>query len=127
MSFVRPKLEYASCVWTPLYYVHINRVERVQWKFIRFALRGLGWTDLHDLPPYEDRCALFHIDTLYKKRTVACIVFLFDILSGRVSSTSLWSMMYIVAPWYRTRGGDFLRARFHRTSYGVPEPFDDAV
>jgi hypothetical protein len=64
---------------------------------------------------------------VYKKRPVACIIFVFDILSGRVNSTSLLSMMHIVAPWNRTRGGDFLRVRFHRTNYGVPEPFIDAV
>jgi hypothetical protein len=36
--------------------------------FIRYALRGLGWTDKHDLPPYEDRCALLHLGTLNNRR-----------------------------------------------------------
>jgi hypothetical protein len=54
-SLVRPKLEYASCVWKPFYN---DRVERVQRRFIRYALRGLSWTDMHDLPPYEDSCAV---------------------------------------------------------------------
>jgi hypothetical protein len=51
-SLVRPKLEYASCVWSPLYDVHVDKVERVQRWFIRYELRGLGWTDTYDLPPY---------------------------------------------------------------------------
>jgi hypothetical protein len=51
-------------------------------KFIRLALRGLEWTDLHDLPPYEDRCALLYIDFSI---TMSCIMFVFEILSGRVS------------------------------------------
>jgi hypothetical protein len=92
-------------------------------QFIRFALRGLGWTDL---PPYEDICALLHIDTLFKRRTVACL-FIFNILSGKVSSPSLLSMMYVIAPWYQTRGGDFLRVRFYRKNYGVYEPFNCAM
>jgi hypothetical protein len=29
-SLVRPKLEYASCVWSPLYDVRVDKVERVQ-------------------------------------------------------------------------------------------------
>jgi hypothetical protein len=28
VSLVRPKLEYASCVWRPFYDVHINIIER---------------------------------------------------------------------------------------------------
>jgi hypothetical protein len=58
-SVVRPKLKYASCVSNPFYDV---RLERVQMRFIRYALRSLGWTDMHDLPPYEDRCALLHYE-----------------------------------------------------------------
>jgi hypothetical protein len=54
-SLVLPELEYASCVWNPFYYVLDDKVNRVQMRFIGYALCGLGWTDMHDLPPYEDR------------------------------------------------------------------------
>jgi hypothetical protein len=30
VSLVRPKLEYASCVWWPFYGAYIDRIERVQ-------------------------------------------------------------------------------------------------
>jgi hypothetical protein len=33
-SLVRPKLEYASCMWRPFYDVCVDRVERVQRLFI---------------------------------------------------------------------------------------------
>jgi hypothetical protein len=86
-SVVGPKLEYANCVWNPFYNVRVDRVERVQRRFIRYALSGLGWTDMHDLPPYEDRCALLHLDTLGTRRLIACVMFIFDVLSGRVNQT----------------------------------------
>jgi hypothetical protein len=54
-------------VWNPFYDVRVDRVERVQKQFIRYTLRGLGWTEMHDLPPYEDRCTLLHLDTLTKR------------------------------------------------------------
>jgi hypothetical protein len=42
VAFVRPGLEYASCVWLPHQEVHSARIERIQHNFIRFALRGLN-------------------------------------------------------------------------------------
>jgi hypothetical protein len=100
-SLVRPKLKNASCVWRPFYDVHVDKVERVQRRFIRYALRGLGWTDTYDLPPYEHRCALLRLEPLVKRRSIACIMFKFDILSGRIC--------------------------FHRTNYGVHEPMFAAM
>jgi hypothetical protein len=55
--FVRPGLKYASCLWSPHQEVHSARIERIQQNLIRFALRGLGWTN-QPLPPYESKCLL---------------------------------------------------------------------
>jgi hypothetical protein len=72
--------------------VRVDRVERVQRRFIRYAFRGLGWTDMHDLPPYEDRCSLLDLDTLTKRLSIVCVMFIFDVLSGRVNSPNLLSV-----------------------------------
>jgi hypothetical protein len=71
-------------------------MERVQRRFIRYALLGLGWTDMHDLPPYEDRCILLYLDTLWKRRSIACVMFIFDVLSGRVNSSNLLSVAFFM-------------------------------
>jgi hypothetical protein len=92
-SLARPKVEYASCVKNPFYDVRVDRVERVQMRFIRYAWRGLGWTDIHDSPPYKDKCALLHFDTLTKRRSIACVMFIFDVLRGRVNSPNLLSVL----------------------------------
>jgi hypothetical protein len=78
-------------VWRSFYGAHINRIERVQKKFIRYAFRGLGWTDV-------DRCALIRLETLAEKRVNACVIFIFDILSGRVNLSNLLSLISINAP-----------------------------
>jgi hypothetical protein len=73
VSLVCSKLEYASCVWQPFYAVHIARIDRIQEKFIKYALRRLGWDQNLELPSYKDRCALIHLDTLRNQRETVCL------------------------------------------------------
>jgi hypothetical protein len=54
-------------------------------------------------------------------------MFIFDILSGRVNFSNLFSLISIKAPWYHTRTSDFLRVDFDCTNYGVHEPLNGAV
>jgi hypothetical protein len=57
----------------------------------------------YDLPPYEHRCALVRLDTLVKWRFIACIMFIFDIISDRMNSSILLSALDLNTPRYRTR------------------------
>jgi hypothetical protein len=70
----------------------------VQKRSIRHVLRGKGWTDTYDLPPYEHGCALLRLDTLVKRRSIACIMFIFDILSGRINSPNFLSALDLNTP-----------------------------
>jgi hypothetical protein len=76
-----------------------DRIELVQKKFVIYALRGLGWTDMCDLPPNVDTCALILLETLAKKRANACVMFIFDILT-RVNSSNLLSLISINSPYF---------------------------
>jgi hypothetical protein len=66
---------------------------------------------MYDFLPYVNRCALICLETLTRRCCDACVMFVFDVLSGRVGSPV----------------GDFLRIDFHRTNYGVHKPLNDAV
>jgi hypothetical protein len=82
---------------------------------------------MHDLPPYQDRCALLHLDTLAKRRSIACVMFIFDVLSGRVNSPNLLSVLDLFTPRYPTPVTEFLRIDFHRTNYGLHAPMSGAM
>lgn len=62
-SLVRSILEYCSPVWNPYYNNGVQRVESVQRRFLRFALRKLPWRDPFHLPSYEDLCRLIDLHT----------------------------------------------------------------
>jgi hypothetical protein len=76
VAFVRPGLEYASCVWSPHQEFYSARIEHIQHNFKRFELRGLGWTS-QPLLPYESACPLLWGWRLYisVRRKVAAAFF----------------------------------------------------
>ena len=67
-SLVRPLLENCSMIWFPHQLSWSLRIECVQKRFVRFALRDLPWRDPDNLPPYTDRCKLLGLDTLERRR-----------------------------------------------------------
>jgi hypothetical protein len=80
--------------------VRVDKVARVQIRFIRYALRSLGWTDIYDLPPYKHMCALLRFNTLVKRCSIACIMFIFDTLGGKMNSPNLLSALDLNTPRY---------------------------
>jgi hypothetical protein len=80
VSLVGSKLEYASCVWMPYQNGRIARLDRVQEKFILYALRRLGWMYMNLLPPYESRCKLLNLATLCRRREISSVMFVRDVL-----------------------------------------------
>jgi hypothetical protein len=86
-----------------------------------------GLYNIYDLPPYEHGCALLRLDIIVKWRTIACVMFIFDILSGRMNLPNFLSALDLNILRYQTRGSDFLRIGFHRTNYGAREPMSAAM
>jgi hypothetical protein len=78
VTYVRSKLEYINCVWQPFYITHIKRIERI--------------------PPYENRCRVLVMYTLKKRRDVARVLLVFDLLSGKIDSPKLLSQINLSVP-----------------------------
>jgi hypothetical protein len=77
-----------------------SRIERLQEKFVKYALRRLGWDASSDLPPYRSRCSLLNLDKLQTRREIS------RDLGLRV-------------PSYPTRRYEFCQIDYHHTNYGA--------
>jgi hypothetical protein len=59
---------------------------------------------------------------LYEKANRSpCVMLIFDVLSGRLNSPNLLSVLDLITPRYPTRGTEFLRIDFHRTNIRFSE------
>lgn len=126
ISLVRSNLEYASVVWTPFYNVHNERIESVQRQFLIFCLRKLPSQRLREqyvLEPYVDRLRLINLKPLSIRRSIACCMFVRDILCSRINCAELLMLYGIYVPSRQMRSRNFiLNLPFSRTNYGLAEP-----
>lgn len=122
-SMVRSILEYAAPVWCPQYVTHILTIERVQKKFLRFALRDLPWRDPVNLPHYSDRCQLIKLKALSTRRTHQQRMLIFDLLTGNIDCPELLEQIPINVPPRRFRYSPFLVIPYNRTNHGSNNPF----
>lgn len=123
-SLIRSVLEYGVQVWAPYHAVHVTRIERIQKKFVRFALRRLPWTDPDNLPAYEHRCALIGLHSLSSRRTFLQRLFIFDIVSNHIDCSSVLQCVNFHAPTRQLRNFNLLWTPGHRTAYGFHNPVD---
>ena len=122
VSLVRPILESASIIWDPYHSTIAARIESVQKRFIRFALRNLPWNDPHNLPAYENRCELIGMETLQHRRKRAKAIFMFKLLTSDTDAPNLLEQINFNVRGYSLRRADFLRLPLRRQDYALYEP-----
>lgn len=135
-ALVRSHLEYSSVIWSPYHQNWIDRIERIQKKFVWYACRKMTWNDPTRLPSYEARCNLLGIETLETRRTIAKAVFAAKILTAEIDCPHLLSLLNtnISSRNLRPRADQGLLARsFARTDYqrnspvrSISDAFNDA-
>lgn len=123
-TLVRPQLEYASQVWSPYYAIDVNRIESLQRRFIRFALRGLPWEDNFHLPSYEDRLKLLDLPTLSNRRRMCDIVLLTQAYNGQLRSNYIKNKCIVNENSYLLRSRNLFYVNTHRTNYSTHNPID---
>lgn len=112
-AFVRSHLEYASQVWNPNYNVYIDRIERVQKRFLRF----LQFKTRKYSSNYIVRCKRFHMLPLYERRRIADIATLFKIANSGMDCPELLSKLGLVTHITLLRNPRLIHVPRVRTTY----------
>ena len=118
-SLVRSTLEYGSIVWAPFYSNEKNRIEAVQRKFTRFALRHSSTEPLD----YASRCNFLRLDPLTIRRDLAKAAFVSDLLRFNINCPRLVGQLNINIRRRTLRTHAFLTLPFARTNYAFNEQF----
>lgn len=95
-ALVRSILEFCSVVWCPYQSTWNAKIESVQRKFTRLALRRAR--DPTDWSSYEERCRVLRLDTLEQRRHVSQATFVAKVLAGEVDSPWIRAQIQIYNP-----------------------------
>lgn len=99
-SYVRSILEYCCNIWDPYYITHTQNIEKIQIKF----LKHLDFKANHTRIGYSESCKFHNLDTLYNRRLLLNMMFLYDVINNKIDSPELTSLFVnLNAPNKRTR------------------------
>ncbi|KAG6458410.1 hypothetical protein O3G_MSEX010832 [Manduca sexta] len=107
--FVRSHLEYASVVWNPHYKIYIERLERIQEKFLKNLEYRFNYKKLPQLP---------RIMSLANRREIRDQVFLFKIVNNLIDSSYLLSRLSFRCPRVNSREKKVFQPSTSKTNYG---------
>ena len=114
-AIVRSVLEYAAQVWSPYYRVHVDIIEKVQKKFLRFIAFKVGINK--ENIDYKEIMSLMRMPTLESRREFLDLCTLYKILNGQIDSSKLLGQICLHGPCRRTRQNNLFHIEYHRTNY----------
>lgn len=116
-TLIRPKIEYCAIIWNPFYESQLSRIENIQARFTRFALRNESSLSR------QERNSKLDLDTLRNRRTAQSALFIFDLINNGIECNDLVSRLNYRVPYRDFRGFRLLGVPQHHTNYGQHEPF----
>ena len=122
-AFVRSKVEYASVVWCPYQITYIEQLERVQNRFARFAVSTLRWSDRSNLPPSDHLRQLIGIPRLEERRKLAQLLFIYDVITGKINSPCLLSQISFNVKSRTLRNHELFKLRYYSRNYTMHSSF----
>ena len=100
-SLVRSKLEYCSPVWTPIYKVDLEMLEKIQKRFLRTLEFKVGHR--HIIGDYSWVMHTFNIPPLSVRRRVYDACVLHGLINGRIDNPHLLSELSFIVPVSNSR------------------------
>lgn len=114
-SYVFSKLQFASVIWSPRYRNSIDRLEKIQNKFLRFLCFKTHFRIVdHD---YSIARSHFKILELERRRTISDIMTIFKIVNNMSNSPSILSKVKFNVPTRILRNHDLFCIPYCRTNY----------
>lgn len=123
-ALVRPRLEYASIVWSPFQGGLCTLIEGVQHRFMRRI------SFLTDKPmSYVDHCydnmlIELRLATLENRRIFLDLLFLFKLIGGSITCSDLLCRIGLHCPARSLRNSFVFHVEIHRTNYGNFKPLN---
>lgn len=97
-ALVRPRVEYASIIWCPHYNIHVQNIERVQRRFLKY----LSFKDDNLYPPigfpHKELLSRHSFDALENRRIIAQLVFLRNLITNDIDSEEILSQLNFSTP-----------------------------
>lgn len=111
-ALVRSCLEYCCVVWNPHYKKYIERIERIQKKFLKILSYRYNARSLKN---YSDRLAHFNMTSLEDRRRFLDLIFLYKIVNGVFDCPQILREITFNIPFKRPRPGKFKPFYLRRT------------
>lgn len=121
-ALVRSLLEYCSIVWSPFYKTHIDRIERVQSRFVNFLLYKIN-INPHMLA-YPEWLRLIGLESLESRHNHLSLSFGHKILNNSVNSPELLGLINFRVPSRPTRQQELFSLNHSRTDIGKNNPIN---
>lgn len=119
--YVRSVIEYASLIWSPLYDVHINTIEKVQKKFLRYLYYKKYNIYSFDIS-YEILLNEFNFNKLETRRLISSALFAHKLFNGKINCTFLLQQFKFLVPQYFNRSTSIFYISKPRTNLGINDP-----
>ena len=100
-SYVRSSLDYCSVVWSPNAKYLVDKIERVQKRFVKCLCRQSNIK--YDSSDYLKLCSHFQLTSLEHRRKVTDMAIFYKILHSKINCFSLVSNVFLHLPAKRTR------------------------
>ena len=120
LSLVRSNLEYGSVIWAPHYNFHIDRIEAVQRKFIKYLQYKLPL----QISDYQTYLSYLGLSTLIVRREYSAINFVFKLLNNYIDASEIISLVKFHVPQYHARKVPLFSISKAKTNYLLFSPMN---